>query len=169
MAVIDLADLSGDAFREYREDLVRNYAQDKVRADTWSAEGAEIRAARELDELLPEGKDTEGHLLYAVRDETIPATVGTLWLGVLDSSLGRSVWIYDVLVHERFRRRGYGARILGLVEEKATELGAKSVGLHVFGHNDAARALYEKSGYETKSIVMSKQLADRRGEGPSHR
>jgi hypothetical protein len=32
------------------------------------------------------------------------------------------------------------------------------VGLYVFGHNDVARALYEKTGYDTTSVVMSKRL-----------
>lgn len=150
--------LSEAEFREYRSRLARDYAQDKVRAGEWSLDEADARAARELDEQLPKGPDTEGHYLYEVRDETIPANVGILWLAVLDSSVGRSVWIYDILVHEQFRRQGYGARTLGLVEEKARELGAESVGLHVFGHNDAARKLYEKTGFETIDIVMSKRL-----------
>ncbi len=150
--------MSEAAFRQYREELSRDYAQDKVRAGVWSAEEAEDRAARELDELLPEGTTTKGHFLYEVRDESIQATVGNLWLAVLDSSVGRSFWVYDILIHEQFRRQGYGASALGLLEEKARELGAGSVGLHVFGHNDAARALYEKTGYNTTSIVMSKRL-----------
>lgn len=153
-----MVDLSEAAFREYRSNLARDYAQDKVRAGVWSEDEAEARAARELDEQLPEGPATEGHFLYAVRDETIQANVGILWLAVLDSSIGRSVWIYDIVVHEQFRRRGYGARMLGLVEEKAREVSAKSVGLQVFGHNHGARKLYEKTGYETTDIVMSKRL-----------
>jgi ribosomal protein S18 acetylase RimI-like enzyme len=156
--LVGLVEMSEAAFREYRVKLSRDYAQDKVRAGVWSAEEAEDRAARELEELLPEGTATKGHFLYAVRDESIQATVGNLWLAVLDSSVGLSVWVYDIVIHEQFRRRGYGAITLGLLEEKARELGAGSVGLHVFGHNDAARALYEKSGYDTTSIVMSKRL-----------
>jgi GNAT superfamily N-acetyltransferase len=156
--VVGLVALSEAAFREYREELSRDYAQDKVRAGVWSAEEAEDRAARDLDELLPEGTATKGHFLYAVRDESVQATVGNLWLAVFESSVGRSVWVYDILIHEQFRRQGYGARTLGLLEEKARELGAGSVGLHVFGHNDAARALYAKTGYDTTSIVMSKRL-----------
>jgi ribosomal protein S18 acetylase RimI-like enzyme len=156
--LVGLVEMSEAAFREYRVKLSRDYAQDKVRAGVWSAEEAEDRAARELEELLPEGTATKGHFLYAVRDESIQATVGNLWLAVLDSSVGRSVWVYDIVIHEQFRRRGYGAITLGLLEEKARELGAGSVGLHVFGHNDAARALYEKSEYGTTSIVMSKRL-----------
>ena len=119
----------------------RDYGQDKVRAGAWSADEAKDRAARELDELLPEGPNTEGHFLYSVRDESIQADVGILWLAVLDSSVGRSVWTYDILIHEQFRRQGYGARTLALVEEKARELGAGSVGLHVFGHTTTWRGL----------------------------
>jgi ribosomal protein S18 acetylase RimI-like enzyme len=62
------------------------------------------------------------------------------------------------MVHERFRRRGYASRILELVEDKARELGAGKVELHVFGHNLGARALYEKLGYTATSIVMAKPM-----------
>jgi len=48
------------------------------------------------------------------------------------------------------------------VEERAIELGAASVELHVFGHNPAARALYEKVGYETMSVVMAKRLVGKK-------
>jgi ribosomal protein S18 acetylase RimI-like enzyme len=62
------------------------------------------------------------------------------------------------MVHERFRRRGYASRILELVEDKARELGAGKVELHVFGHNLGARALYEKLGYTATSIFMAKPV-----------
>ena len=89
-------------------------------------------------------------------DESVPAEVGKLWISPRDS--GRSLWIYYIIVHERFRRRGYASRILHLVENKAGELGAKRVELHVFGHNREARALYEKLGYTATSIVMAKPV-----------
>jgi RimJ/RimL family protein N-acetyltransferase len=38
------------------------------------------------------------------------------------------------------------------------DLGAGKVELHVFGHNHGARALYEKLGYTTTSIVMTKAV-----------
>ena len=81
-----------------------------------------------------------------------------LWISSRDSGVGQSLWIYDIIVHEQFRRRGYARRILKLAEDRARELGAARVELHVFGHNHAARTLYEKTGYEVSSIVMVKQL-----------
>ena len=47
-------------------------------------------------------------------------------------------------------------RLLKLVEHKARDLGANKVELHDFGHNHAARALYEKTDYYVTSIIMAK-------------
>ena len=139
---------------------MRDYAADKVRAGVWSADEAEDKSAKELDGLLPEGTATRDHSLYSVRDESVPAEVGILWISPRDSGAGRSLWIYDIIVHEQFRRRGYARQILDLVEDKARELGADKVELHVFGHNHGARALYDKMGYTTTSIIMSKPVTD---------
>ena len=57
--------------------LSRHYAQDRVRAGVWSAEEAQHRAAK-------------GHFLYLIRDDSIPATVGNLWLAVLSFCVGPS-------------------------------------------------------------------------------
>jgi RimJ/RimL family protein N-acetyltransferase len=46
-----------------------------------------------------------------------------------------------------------------LVEDKARELDAGKVELHVFGHNHGVRALYEELGYTATSIVMAKPVS----------
>ena len=145
-------------FRQYRKHLVRDYAADKVRSGVWSPEESENNASKELEGLLPRGTATPGHYLYAVRDESVE--VGMVWISPRNSGAGRSLWIYDIVVYERFRRRGYASRILHLVEDKARQLGADRVELHVFGHNRGARALYEKLGYTPTSIVMAKPVSD---------
>jgi RimJ/RimL family protein N-acetyltransferase len=157
-ANVRLVELDGAAYRKYREELVRDFAADKVRAGAWSESEAGTRAARDVDGLLPEGPATRNHFLYAVRDDSVPAEVGTVWFALMDSGVGRSVWIYDIIISEDFRRRGYATRTLKLVEDRAKELGARSVGLHVFGHNHGAQALYEKMGYGATSITMAKPI-----------
>jgi RimJ/RimL family protein N-acetyltransferase len=159
-ANVTLVDLEGARFYEYREHLVRDYAADKVRAGAWPADEAEERSAREVDGLLPDGPLTPDHYLYSVRDESVPAEIGNLWVSPRDSGAGRALWIYDIAVHEEYRRRGYAEIILHLVEDKARELGASRVELHVFGHNQAARALYEKLGYTPTGITMAKPVGD---------
>jgi RimJ/RimL family protein N-acetyltransferase len=153
-----LVELEETPFREYRRHLVRDYAADKVRAGVWSAKEGEDKAAKELEGLLPDGTLTRGHFLYAVRDESVPAEVGVLWISPRDDGPGRTLWIYDIVVHDGFRRRGYASRILHLVEDKARELGAGKVELHVFGHNHGARALYENAGFKPTSIIMTKPV-----------
>ncbi len=155
---VRLVELEDAAYRAYREHLVRDYAADKVRAGAWSPAEAENRAANEVDGLLPEGPATHDHFLYSVRDDVIRAEVGTVWFALRDSGVGRSVWIYDIVINENFRRKGYASRTLEHVEHEAGALGARSVELHVFGHNHGAQALYEKMGYNVTSITMAKHL-----------
>ncbi len=159
--MIELVQMPRERFVAYRESLVREYAAEKVRAGVWSPEEAPRRAEAGTDELLPEGPDTEGHYLYALRDTTTGEDVGVVWLAVQDSGVGRSVWIYDIEIHEPLRRKGHGTRALRAVERRASELGAEKLELHVFGHNPGARALYERSGFIPTSIVMSKRLDER--------
>ncbi len=87
--------------------------------------------------------------------------MGAVWFAVRDSGVGRTVWIYDIVIHEHLRRKGHGTRALLAVEKKAAELGAEKLELHVFGHNPGAGALYERSGFTPTSIVMSKTLVGR--------
>ena len=151
-------ELEDGPYREYREELVRDYAADKVRAGAWSQAEAEGRAARDVDGLLPEGPATHGHFLYSVKDDSTGADVGAVWFALRNSGVGPSVWIYDIMINENCRRKGYASRTLELVEDRARALGAKSVELHVFGHNHGARALYEKVGYKETSIIMAKPI-----------
>ena len=156
--MIELVEMPGERFPRYRENLIREYAQDKVRAGVWSPEEARRQAEAGTDELLAQGTDTEGHYLYLLRDPSAGEEVGVVWLAVQDGGVGRSVWIYDIQIHEPLRRRGHGTEALRAVEKRAAELGAEKVELHVFGHNPGARALYERSGFVTTSVVMSKRL-----------
>ena len=159
--MIELVEMPGERFPAYRENLIREYAQDKVRAGEWSPEEAPRRAEASTDELLAQGTDTDGHYLYLLRERATEEEVGVVWIAVRDSGADKSVWIYDIEVYEAFRRRGHGTRALQAVEKKAAELGARKVELHVFGHNPGARALYERSGFTPISIVMSKPLDGR--------
>lgn len=158
---IELVPLRAERFAAYRAHLTKEYASDKVRAGAWSPEEAQSRAEADVDGLLPGGIETKDHFLYAVRDASTAEEVGALWLAVLRQGGDRVVWIYDVEIFARYQRRGYATLALEAVEGEARKLGAERVGLQVFGHNAAARALYERTGYKPTSIIMSKYL-DRR-------
>ena len=117
--MIELVEMPGERFPRYRENLIREYAQDKVRAGAWSPEEAPRRAEADVTGLLARGTNTEGHYLYLLRDRSAGEEVGAVWLAVQDTAVGRSAWIYDIQIHEPFRRRGHGTEALRSVEVRA--------------------------------------------------
>ena len=159
--MVDLTPLPEERFPAFRAHLATHYARDKVDAGVWSPEEAPRWARADLDGLLPGGTSTRDHFLYAVTDASTAEEVGTLWFAVQNPGAGRSVWIYDIEIFDPFRRKGYATKTLEAVEGKAAELGADRIELHVFGHNEPARTLYEASGYRPTSIVMAKRLDGR--------
>jgi len=69
-----------------------------------------------------------------------------------------SAFIYNIEIHPQFRRHGYATQAMLKVEGEARRLGAETIRLHVFGHNTAARPLYEELGYVPTNINMAKSL-----------
>ena len=70
------------------------------------------------------------------------AGVGSLWLCTLDPM----AFVYDVVVDEAQRRKGYGAAIMNAGALWSREQGHPVLGLNVFAHNPGARALYDRLG-----------------------
>lgn len=153
---VALETLSREDFEAYRRYTVENYAREKAESGQWAASDSLRRSEKEIASLLPDGVDSKGHFLYSIRagaDE-----VGRVWLHVREEA-GRSLaWIFDFVIFAEFRGKGFGSKALPATEAKAKELGADETGLHVFAHNKIAVSLYERSGYEATSIVMSKRL-----------
>jgi ribosomal protein S18 acetylase RimI-like enzyme len=108
------------------------------------------------DQLFPEGKPTEGQYFLNIVDDG--AVVGSMWLkDPLSESSG--VWfIYDIVIDERFRGKGFGRRAMKLTEDWVRERGGTRLTLNVFGHNVVARGLYDSLGYRTQAMQMFKDL-----------
>ncbi|GGL19723.1 GNAT family N-acetyltransferase [Deinococcus radiotolerans] len=84
--------------------------------------------------------------------------MGVLWYALQQRSGATTAFIYEIEIHEPYRRRGYATQAFTLLEIDAAARGATRIGLHVFGHNAPARALYEKLGYHTTNVIMRKEL-----------
>jgi ribosomal protein S18 acetylase RimI-like enzyme len=138
--------------------VVREYAEEKVKAGAWLAEDALERSRKEFATLLPEGVDTPDNYLYAIHDTASNTDVGVLWLADRTWNGQRLAFVYEVLVYEEFRRRGYGRAGMLALEEKARALGIPKMALHVFGSNQGALALYQEIGYEITDYSMAKAL-----------
>ncbi len=143
-------------YEKFFDRLIPEYAADNVRAGYWDKSEALEKARQEIDRLLPEGLQTKDHYLYTLYDGD--QAVGMIWLKANMDRPVKSGFIFEVYIDEQQRGKGYGKQLMLLIEEKARELGLKSLGLHVFAYNDVARKLYEAVGYEVSSLNMLKTL-----------
>jgi ribosomal protein S18 acetylase RimI-like enzyme len=142
----------------YLEKAIPNYAGDNVKAGYWSEEDALEKSRAAFDRLLPDGVDSKKQHVYKIQDTVTEQDVGIIWLNAQMDAAKPAGFIYDIEVNEEFRGKSYGKQAMLAIEEKARELGLKSIGLHVFAHNLVARGLYEKIGYMVKSQNMTKAL-----------
>lgn len=150
--------MTDEELRAYLDSAVQDYAQEHVRAGNWSASEAQERAEKEFQQLLPNGVATKNQYLFAIEDTAEVNKVGMLWFAVSEGRPHPMAFIYDFVISEPFRRKGYAMQALLVLEDKVKGMGIDTISLHVFAHNQAARALYEKMGYVTTDIQMSKTL-----------
>lgn len=156
--MIRLVPMLESDLQTYLDKAIPGYAADNVKAGYWLEEEALRKSKDTYSKLLPEGVDSKGQYLYKIHDTETDQDVGFIWLNARVDAPSPSGFIYDIEVSEEFRGKGYGKQAMLAIEEKARELGLKSIGLHVFAHNAVAKGLYEKIGYEITSLNMVKQI-----------
>ncbi len=141
---VALRPMTAAEFESYRDQLITAYAQDMLDAGAFTDRDRALEASVvSTEELLPDGLESPGQHLWTAHDGEV--LVGILWIAV-DAPAG---YIYDIEVRHDQRRRGYGREVLDAGARAAHDLGARELGLNVFGHNDGARTLYERAGYAT--------------------
>jgi ribosomal protein S18 acetylase RimI-like enzyme len=155
-----LSPMSESAFMEYQSDAIQSYAHEHVRGGKWSADEALEESAKAYRELLPQGLHTKDNYLWSICEQDLGAVVGMLWFANIEKGGKQVAYVYDFKIEPECRRKGYGEEAFTLMEEKVRSLGLASIALHVFGHNHAAYALYQKLGYVATNINMSKSLSD---------
>ena len=156
--MVRLIPMTATDFQAYLEEDTERYAQERVRAGDWHPSEALQKSREEHQQLLPDGLATRNHYLFSIEDEALGAKVGVIWFAIDDRQLQPLAFVYDFLIYEEFRRRGYGQLALLALEAKAKEPGIDKIALQVFAHHRIARAVYEKSGFEITGVYMTKQL-----------
>jgi len=156
--MIQLIPMVEEDFQAYLEKAIIEYGEEQARAGNWHPSEAQERSEKEYQHYLPNGLATENNTLYTIFDETCSEKLGMIWMAVFVDRAVPMSFIFDFHIYEAHRRKGYATQALAAIEEKAAGLGAGSIGLHVFAHNRAARALYEKAGYQINSVNMIKKL-----------
>ena len=157
---IELHPMNKEQYEAYLKADLPRYAAENVRAGYWSEADAPAKAKETYARYLPQGIDTPGQHLYVIRNQDEGQEVGIVWIGAQPGREASAGFIYNLYIEEGFRRRGYARATMRAIEEVARAMGWSSLGLHVFGHNRAARDLYESLGYEVRSMNMIKSIEE---------
>ncbi|HEX4789859.1 MAG TPA: N-acetyltransferase [Actinospica sp.] len=163
IADITLDPMGEEEFATWLEPFVRRHARNHINAGTWSEKDALQFAATEFRMMLPQGLQSDQQHLFTVRESAGGEGVGMLWIALKMRGGKLDAFVYNLEIDEQHRGRGYGRAAMVAGAQRARELGAKSMSLHVFGSNAPARALYDSLGFVEINVNMSLSLED--GEG----
>lgn len=160
MTDLRLVPMTAERFPAFVDHSRQGFARQQVESGTAGPAEAGRHAQEQIRRLLPHGLETPGQHLWTVHDG--PDEVGHLWLHVRAQDGGpagaKEAFVYDVEVHAQARGRGLGRATMLAAEAEARRLGATTIRLNVFGHNVAARRLYDGLGYEVTAALMRKPL-----------
>lgn len=83
-------------------------------------------------------------------------SIACLWMGTaIDQSSGeRYGHIFLIYVDPDHRRQGIASALIDRAREHAKSHGQKQIGLQVFLANPNALSLYQKLGFQTRSLLM---------------
>ncbi len=151
--MVKLEPIQQEDFERFLEREIGNYADDHVRNGNWSSEGALERSRKEFEHYLPEGIHSKDQYIWSIVDED-NHKIGVLWVEAKD----QGAFIYDFVIDEAFRGKGFGKQALAAMDEKLKAMNVESVALHVFGDNITAQELYKKMGFEITDMHMRKKL-----------
>lgn len=152
--MITLEQMSIAAFGTWRKQAIKNYAINKIKALTWTPEEASEKASAAYLDLLPQGLHTPGELFWTIKHDD--EAIGTLWVHIDGDT--NHFFIYDITIDAAQQNQGFGQETLRVLEKEARRRHISAIDLHVFGDNLRAQHVYQKLGFVTTDINMSKPL-----------
>ncbi|MBF2361950.1 GNAT family N-acetyltransferase [Listeria marthii] len=140
---------------DFLSTAITDYAKEKVEAGTWNEEESLAKSQDSFNKLLYDGITTPNEYLCKIVNEE---KIGYLWFHVDETLSGKTAFIYDFVIFEAFRGKGFGTKTLAALDTLAKEMGITKIELHVFAHNQTAIGLYNKVGFQNTDITMAKYL-----------
>jgi ribosomal protein S18 acetylase RimI-like enzyme len=153
-----LLPMQRETYEPYLESSILSYAEANTSSGRWREEDALEQSRNEFHKLLPQGTDTPDQYLFEIIGNDNQTTVGFIWFAVVLDKGVRLAFVYDLEIKASYRRQGYATQAFKAIEVLVSDLGLASIGLHVFGQNLAAQALYSRLGYGVTGINMLKKL-----------
>ena len=155
--MVKLIELSVMEYEVFRKNSILDYAADCVKAGRIEEKGAREWSENMHHTLLPNGIHTPDHYLFKIVDSVNNESVGNLWINTKLAPT-KSAFIYDIVIHPSYRGKRYGHSAMLELEKWVQKLGFDKISLNVFGWNEAAINLYNKTGYAVQSQIMTKKI-----------
>ncbi|WP_179106535.1 GNAT family N-acetyltransferase [Terribacillus halophilus] len=152
----ELRNMTESDFTSYIEEFIPDYAKDLSENFHLPMVLALEEAQQLLNNLLPDNHNTQGYEVCNIYSSKEGANIGVLWYNIQPDS--NKAFVYHILIHDSYRRKGYATAVLHQLESEMKNQGITSLGLSVYGNNPNAYHLYKKLGYTTSSISMGKVL-----------
>lgn len=143
-------------FDRFFEHTAREFAKSNVIEGVWAKESSFEKALEQSKKILPDGINTKGHHFYELFKDGEYAAY--LWFSEMKQLDKNSLYLWDIFVLETYRDLGIGKHLMEFLDEKAVELNAKSIKLHVFGYNTVAYNMYLKKDFQIKSSILEKKI-----------
>ena len=154
-ATITLRPMTEAEYQRLRTSIFEDYARETASVRSVSLDEGRQEAARQFEQLLPDGILSKGHHFWRIVAETSEA-VGDLW--VLVEPERQRAFIYFIGIDEAFRGHGYSKAAMLALETAVKPLGASHIDLNVFGDNTVSIRLYESLGYRPTAMNMRKEM-----------
>lgn len=157
--MVRLSKMTQPEYAVWKERSIKEYTDENVKSGRWDAKDAAKLAEKEFQHVLPKGLTTKDHYFFTIRDETKRKKIGSIWFQAnKDRPEHPYGYLWDLLVYEEYRRRGFASEAMDELEKESRRMGLEKIRLNVFSHNLPAISLYEKLGYTPTNFFMSKKL-----------
>jgi GNAT superfamily N-acetyltransferase len=100
----------------------------------------------------------DGYRQFALRNETAEIVAVAGVAVHVNLYYGRHLYVYDLVVKEEARSKGYGGLLMDHVEGVARREGCETAALACDLEREGALRLYERRGYQKPSYAMRKAL-----------
>ena len=149
---VDLKPLSETEFEQYVDTVTAGYAVELAESVGLPPKEAEDAAAAHIAQVLSAGPESTSAFHFV--DAEHGRAIGSAWLLTKQGD----AFLADLRIDDEFRGQGYGTAAMARLEAHLKENGYPAFRLHVYAKNAAARALYDKLGFEVVSMQMRKSL-----------
>ena len=145
---VKIRKMTNDEFENFCQWSVEDHAKELMEERQMPQEEAIMKAKEEVAQMLPNGLNTKHNYLMTIVEEDSEESAGFIWMIHEETAGKKQSFVCDFVLWESKRRKGYATETLRLAERNAVEAGCQESVLFVADSNDAARALYEKCGYQ---------------------